>query len=126
MGSFLALDDLTAAAARRATVTSPDGLTLRSAPSQAADIVTVLPAGTAVTATGQGTTDGWALVQVNEQSGWVNVAYLSFDAPAAPVAAPAGAALTSAASSAGTMRMQVHYYHPSFEGSRMACGGTYH
>jgi uncharacterized protein YgiM (DUF1202 family) len=127
MGSFLAFDELTAAAARRATVKSSDGLNLRSAPMETADVVTVLPAGAAVTATGQATTDGWALVQVAEQSGWVSAMYLSFDGSTPPAgAAPVLANVPGAtAVGSGSSKVTVRYYHPSFEGSRMHCGGVY-
>lgn len=123
LGSHLAFDDATAAAARRATVSDADGLNLRAAPAETAAIITVLAAGAAVTVTGRATDDGWALVLVNDQSGWVKAAYLSFESrPAAPSTVAFGA---SAVASAGATPVVLTYYHPSFEGSRMYCGGVY-
>ncbi len=120
MGAFLAFDELAAGAARKATVNAADGLNVRAAPSQAAVVVTVLAAGMTVTATGQATSDGWALVQVAELSGWVNAAYLTYEgAPSLPTTGTATAAR-------GVAAVVVRYYHSSFEGSGMACGGVYH
>ena len=55
---------------RAAIVNANDGLNLRTAPAESADVVTVLAAGATVTATGQATSDGWALIQAGEKSGW--------------------------------------------------------
>lgn len=135
MGSFLAFDDQSAATTRRATVTPPDGLNLRKAPTESAEVITVLRGGTAVTAMGQPTSDGWALVVSAEQSGWVNASYLAFDgAPAAPAAAAAPVASALAASPpvslssgpANGIPMKLSYYSQEFEGGPLACGGTYH
>jgi uncharacterized protein YgiM (DUF1202 family) len=131
MGSFLAFDDLTAAAARKATVTSSDGLNLRTAPLPTADVITVLAAGATVTATGQATGDGWALVMANEQQGWASAEYLAFEGSSAPanVAMSAPAAATTAPvgmNSAAATKVTVRYYAASFEGSHMNCGGVYH
>lgn len=124
LGEFLAFDEAGAAAARRAVVMPSDGLNLRTAPSETAAVRAVLTAGTVVTVLGQPTSDGWALVQVNELSGWVFAAYLSFDPPSG-----AGGGVTSVLSPApagpGSTRVTVRYYHPSFEGERLACGGVY-
>ncbi len=122
LGDFLAFDEASAAAARKATVTPPDGLNLRAAPSEQAAVRTVLTAGTVVTVLGQTTSDGWALVQVNELSGWVFAAYLAFDAGGSGVTS----VLSAPATPAGGTRVTVRYYHPSFEGGRLACGGEYH
>lgn len=124
LGDFLAFDEASAAAARRATVTPPDGLNLRVAPSETAEVRAVLTAGTVVTVLGQPTSDGWALVQVNEISGWVFAAYLSFE-PTVAAGGGVTSALSSPAMPAGSTRVTVRYYHPSFEGSRLACGGEY-
>lgn len=125
LGAYLAFDDLTVATARRAAVVPADGLNLRTAPLETADAVAVLPAGALVTVPGGATSDGWALVFVAEQAGWVNAAYLAFEGqPAGSAPAPSASVATAAAPSGGT-RMKVSYYHPSFEGGRMACGGIY-
>lgn len=121
MGAFLAFDDLTAAAARPATVKADDGLNLRAAPVESAEVLAVLTNGSSVTATGQATSDGWALVQVAEKSGWAKASFLSFEGAPAPTSAFSAASVPSGA----TQRVTVRFYHPSFEGSRMNCGGTY-
>lgn len=122
LGEFLAFD--APPATRPATVTPPDGLNLRAAPSEQAEVRTVLPAGTAVTVLGQPTSDGWALVQVNDLSGWVFAAYLSVD-PARGGGGGVTAALSPPATPAGGTRVTVRYYHPAFEGEPLACGGVY-
>lgn len=124
LGEFLAFDEAGAAAARRATVTPSDGLNLRAAPSEQAEVRAVLTAGMVVTVLGQTTSDGWALVQVNEMSGWVFAAYLAFDPTSGPGGGVTSALSPSATPAAGT-RVTVRYYHPSFEGERLACGGVY-
>ncbi len=121
LGSFLAFDELTAAAARKATVLPPDGLNLRTAPHDGADVAGVLAAGSALTATGQATSDGWVLVQAGEQQGWVSADYLSFESSGERL----GTASRTEVNGAGSTRILVRYYHPSFEGGRMACGGVY-
>ncbi len=143
LGAHLAFDDLTAAAARRATVTPPDGLNLRSDPTETASVLAVLTGGSPLTATGRATVDGWALVLVNEQTGWVKATFLAFDgqpavnspspdALAVPLAAATPAVVGSFGAGAGpvTTRMgaapvRLTYYHANFEGSRMYCGGVY-
>lgn len=135
LGSHLAFDDLTAAAARRAVVAAADGLNLRAAPLPTADILTVLPGGTALTVTGRATGDGWALVLAGDLTGWVTASYLAIEGqPAAPAPAPAGGLAASPAlepaappaPAAGATRVTVSYYNPSYEGSPLACGGVYH
>lgn len=130
--AYLAWDDATASAARRATVTPSDGLNLRAAPSESAEILTTLAAGAGVILAGQPTTDGWALVSVGERQGWVKASYLAIEG--APVAnassalvlgAPAVALSAPGPAAAGSSRVIVRYYGAEFEGSRLACGGTF-
>lgn len=122
LGSHLAFDDASATA-RRATVVPADGLNLRRTPGEAAEVVTTLPLGAAVTAAGRPTSDGWVLVLAGDLSGWVSAAYLAFDG--APSSSPMADAPAVAGSVAGTTRVTLTWYNPSFEGSRMYCGGVY-
>jgi len=84
--------------ATTATVTSPDGLNLRSGPSSTFDIVAVLPNGAQVVITGIGSPDNWLPVQYNGQLGWANGAYLNIATSTPAAALPAPAALAPAPS----------------------------
>lgn len=133
LGEFLSFDEAGVAATRKATVTPPDGLNLRAAPSETAEVRAVLTAGTVVTVLGQPTSDGWALVQVNEMSGWVFATYLAILTSSPSPTSGRGVAegrgegslFSAPATPGGGTRVTVRYYHPSFEGERMACGGEY-
>jgi murein DD-endopeptidase MepM/ murein hydrolase activator NlpD len=60
-----------------ATVTSPDGVNLRSAPSTSAQILTVVPLGSVLSLTGDPTPDGWYPVSFGAYTGWASGAYLT-------------------------------------------------
>jgi uncharacterized protein YraI len=130
--SYLAWDDAAASSARRAVVMPADGLNLRAAPSESADIITTMASGAGVVLAGQPTTDGWALVSVGERQGWVKASYLAsegtpvLNTSSSPVlAAPAVAFSAASAAPAGSTPVTVRYYSTAFEGSRLACGGTF-
>ena len=85
-GTFLPLIALllcasSSAAATNARVSAPDGLNLRDGPSTDANVLTLLPFGTAVTTTGDATADGWYPVSAAGQQGYVKGTYLDFSAP---------------------------------------------
>jgi uncharacterized protein YraI len=67
-----------------ATVTSPDGLNLRSAPGTAATVLTVMPFGATVTVAGSGTPDNWLPVLFNSQFGWADSTFLNVN-PGTPL-----------------------------------------
>ncbi len=67
----------TAFGAGVATVTSPDGVNLRTSPSTTASIVTVIPLGTVLSLNGDSTPDGWYTVSYGGSNGWVFGAYLA-------------------------------------------------
>jgi len=100
------------------TVTSPDGLNLRSSPSTQAQVLAVISLGSVLTLTGDATSDGWYPVTFGATAGWAYGAYLtagqftpdqissaptlvassaSPPSPAAVTAAPAPVAISSAA-----------------------------
>ncbi len=66
-----------------ATVTTADGLNLRSGPGENYPIVIVMPAGAQVTVTGAVTPDNWLPVSYNGQTGWADAVYLASAPPAA-------------------------------------------
>ncbi len=60
-----------------ATVTSPDGLNLRSSPGTVSIVLAVMPFGANVTVAGSGTPDNWLPVAFNSQLGWADSTFLS-------------------------------------------------
>lgn len=124
-GTFLAFDDLTAAATRKGTVTTADGLNVRAAPLESADLLQTLPQGATVTATGRATSDGWALIFAGEKSGWANAAYLQFEGESVTAVNAPGTPVPPHPSGVPAARVVVRYYGAEFEGGRMACGGVY-
>ena len=90
------------------TVTSTDGLNLRSAPNTQAGVEAVIPYGSVLNVTGSATLDGWYPVSFGSLSGWADGAYLTVgtvnpvSAQTAPAlaAAPAAASLNSVSASA--------------------------
>ena len=81
------------------TATTTDTVNLRADPSLTAPVVVVLPSGATVETTGDAQ-DGFYPITFVDQSGWVDAAYLRFDASPAPTAEPAPAATEPAAEAA--------------------------
>jgi murein DD-endopeptidase MepM/ murein hydrolase activator NlpD len=82
-----------------ATVTSPDGVNLRSGPDTSFQILAVLPFGAVVTITGEAKPDNWLPVTYNGTSGFAKGDYLSMNrtsagAPPSPTDTPSPAAST--------------------------------
>lgn len=130
--AYLSWDDAAASASRRAVVVPADGLNLRAAPTESAEIITTMVSGAGVVLAGQPTTDGWALVSVGERQGWVKASYLASEgtpllstSSSPALAAPAVAYSSATAAPAGSTRVTVRYYSTEFEGSRLACGGVF-
>ena len=104
--------------ATTATVSSSDGLNMRSGPATTYPVVAVIPGGTTVTITGTGTPDNWLPIQYQGQTGWADGTYLALSQPAAggasagppavaaaapaPAAAPVVAAAAPASAAAAT------------------------
>jgi len=63
------------------TATTRDELNLRNGPGLDYDVITLMPAGSAVTVTGDAT-EGWYPVQYNDLTGWAYAAYLSLGSSA--------------------------------------------
>jgi murein DD-endopeptidase MepM/ murein hydrolase activator NlpD len=59
------------------TVTSPDGLNLRDAPTTSSTVVAVVPLGTVLSLIGAPTSDLWYPVSYGSQNGWAYGAYLT-------------------------------------------------
>ncbi|HTE85931.1 MAG TPA: SH3 domain-containing protein, partial [Dehalococcoidia bacterium] len=77
------------------TVTSPDGLNLRSGPSTQAQVLAVVPLGSVLTLSGDPTGDGWYPVTFGSASGWAYGAYLTAG-ELTPTQAAAAAPIASA------------------------------
>ena len=60
-----------------ATVTSSDGVNLRTAPNTQAQVVTAIPFGSVINLGGPATPDGWYQVTFGGLSGWADGAYLT-------------------------------------------------
>lgn len=60
-----------------ATVTSNDGVNLRTGPSTQAQVVTAIPFGSVVNLSGAATPDGWYQVNFGGLNGWADGAYLT-------------------------------------------------
>lgn len=73
-----------------ATVTSPDGLNLRSGPATTYDVLAVIPGGTRLQVVGRPTSDGWVSITHANKLGWVDSKFLTMGpAPGASAAAVA-------------------------------------
>lgn len=124
-------------ASRRATVRAADGVVLRAQPAPSGDLVTVAAPTTLLTVGARATSDGWLLAAHAGFTGWLRsesvtveetpspAASLPSTPSAAVMSAPAPAQAAPTGPSAGGVRATITYYHPSLEGGRMACGGTY-
>jgi uncharacterized protein YraI len=69
-----------------ATVTSPEGLNLRSTPATSGTVVIIIPFDAQVSITGSATSDSWYPVAYNGSSGWASGQYLAAGALSAPAA----------------------------------------
>ncbi|MFN8559702.1 MAG: peptidoglycan DD-metalloendopeptidase family protein [Dehalococcoidia bacterium] len=71
------------------TVSSSDGVNLRIAPNLNSAILTVIPFGATLTATGDASDEGWLPVSYNGMSGFVMETYVVARSGSAPVSVPA-------------------------------------
>jgi uncharacterized protein YraI len=88
--------------AATATVTSADGLNLRSAPSITAALLIVIPGNAAVTVTGAPTADNWYPVQYLGLSGWVDGEFLALTPAGSAVAGTSTASSSPPTATTGT------------------------
>lgn len=95
-----------------ASVSSPEGLNLRSGPGTTYDVVAVMPNGAVVTISGAAS-DNWLPVTYTDKSGWADSAYLSqpqaaaATTPTPPATASSAPASPPTGSSSGTQTATV-------------------
>jgi uncharacterized protein YraI len=85
-----------------ATVTSPEGLNLRSTPATSGSVVLIIPFDAQVSITGPSTSDSWYPIVYNGSSGWGSGQYLAAGALSAPVARTAVALVPPSIRTAAT------------------------
>ena len=112
-GEFVDVPPDAGAITQRATVRASDGLVLRDEPHINGTKLVIVPNGAVLTVSTRTTSDGWVLAAYAGLTGWATADAVQIDGAPAPT--PTGTAV----------RATITFYHPSFEGSGMACGGRY-